>query len=123
VPSQPRLIIQVPRGGSVQRGLDAGSSPLASGDQVVVEAAPIDEAGNLDPPAEGEVVMSVLSPEALAREPAEVRRVIGGAGTSTEPLVILVEAAEELRDEELAAVLDASAHTKRAVILRVLRNV
>jgi hypothetical protein len=34
----------------------------------------------------------------------------------------VVEAAEELRDDELAAVLDAAGHTSRAVILRVIRD-
>jgi len=31
-----------------------------------------------------------------------------------------VRAAEELRDDELAAILDAATHTRRVVILRVL---
>ena len=62
------------------------------------------------------------SPETLAREVDEVRRVIAGAGTGVEPLVIVVEAAEELRDEELAGVIEAAGHTERAVILRVIRN-
>jgi hypothetical protein len=66
--------------------------------------------------------MSVLSPEALARDPEEVRRVLARAGTGIEPLVVEVEAAEELRDDELAAVLEATAHAPRPVILRVVRN-
>ena len=61
----------------------------------------------------------MLSPEALAREPDEVRRAIEGAELAGEPLVVLVEAAEELRDEELDAVLDATSHTGRTVILRI----
>jgi len=36
--------------------------------------------------------------------------------------MIEVEAAEELRDDELAAVLDAAGHTSRPVILRIIRN-
>jgi hypothetical protein len=39
-----------------------------------------------------------------------------------EPLVVAVEAAEELRDDELTALLEAAGHTSRAVILRVTRN-
>jgi len=39
-----------------------------------------------------------------------------------EPLVIVVEAAEELRTVELDAVLDAAQHTSRAVILRIIRD-
>ena len=66
--------------------------------------------------------MSVPSPEALVREAGEVRRVIAGAGKGAEPLVIVVEAAEELRDDELAAILDAARHTSRPVILRIIRD-
>jgi hypothetical protein len=67
-------------------------------------------------------VLSVPSPEALSREADEVRRVVERAGTGVEPLVVEVEAAEELREEELAAVVEAAEHTPRAVILRVVRN-
>src|SRR5262249_18298238 len=76
--------------------------------------------GRLGPPEAGEVVMSVLSPEALARDQQEVRDVILRAPDDAEPLVIIVEAAEELREDELAAVLDAAARAGRSVILRVL---
>jgi hypothetical protein len=88
----------------------------------VVEIGPTDSAGNLESLAAGEVVLSVPSPEALTREASEVRRVIAHAGTGDEPLVIVVEAAEELRDEELAPVLEAAGHTSRAVILRIVRG-
>ena len=47
---------------------------------------------------------------------------IAQAGMSDEPLVLVVEAAEELREEELAPVLEAAGHTSRAVILRIIRN-
>jgi hypothetical protein len=33
-----------------------------------------------------------------------------------------VEAAEELREEELAAVVEAAGHTSRPVLLRVMRD-
>lgn len=67
-------------------------------------------------------MLSVPSPEALTREQDEVRRVISHAGTGVEPLVIVVQAADELRAEELAAVLEAVEHGSRPVILRVIRN-
>jgi hypothetical protein len=94
---------------------------VASG-EVVVIAGPTDAQGNLGAAAAGEVVMSVPSPEALARESGEVRRVIGQAGTGVEPLVVVVETAEELRDDELDAVVEAAGHTSRAVILRIIRD-
>jgi pyruvate-formate lyase-activating enzyme len=87
---------------------------------VVLEHGATDAEGNLEALAAGQVVMSLPSPEALAREAGEVRRVIGRAGTGVEPLVIVVEAAEELREEELAAALDAAGHAPRALILRVV---
>jgi hypothetical protein len=48
--------------------------------------------------------------------------VVGGAGGGVEPLVIVIEAAEELRSDELAVVVDAASHTSRPVILRIMRD-
>jgi len=118
----PTLIIQVPRGGAVDRQLSAQAPPSVTRGEVVVETAPTDAEGQLEAPAAGQVVLSVPSPETLAREPGEVGRVIEQAGTGVEPLVVVVEAAEELREEELAPVIDASGRTARAVILRVIRD-
>jgi hypothetical protein len=112
----------VPRGGAVERQLRTQPPASVAGDEVVLETGATDTEGNLRPLAAGEVVLSVPSPEALAREADEVRRVIAHAGTGDEPLVLVVEAAEELREEELAPVLEAARHTSRAVILRIIRN-
>jgi hypothetical protein len=90
--------------------------------EAVVEAGPADEAGALVPPDHGEVVLSVASPEALKRERDEVHRVISEAGRGVEPLVVVVEAAEVIRDEELAAVVRAAKQTARPVILRIIRD-
>jgi hypothetical protein len=119
---QPRLIVQVARGSAVERRLAAGAPQAVAGGEVVVDVGPATSDGHLEPPAAGAVVLSVPSPEALAREADEVRRVLAGAGTGVEPLVVVVEAAEELRDDELAAVLDAATHAPRPVILRVMRD-
>jgi hypothetical protein len=115
----PRLIIQVPRGGAIDRQLSADRPASVADGEVVFETGPTDHAGRLEA-LPGQVVLSLPSPEALEREADEVRRVIRGAGTGTEPLVVVVEAAEELRDQELAALLDAARHTSRAVILRII---
>jgi hypothetical protein len=64
----------------------------------------------------------VPSPETLSREADEVRRVIAQAGEGVEPLVVVIEAAEELRQDELAVVLDAAGRGSRPVILRVIGN-
>jgi hypothetical protein len=118
----PRLILEVPNGGAVQRRLRSAPPPSVAGGDVVVEAGPTDSAGRLEAAAAGQVVLSLPSPEGLARDPDSIRRVIGQAGTGTEPLVVVIEAAEELREEELAAVLHAAGHTSRAVILRVIAD-
>lgn len=120
--TSPKLILEVPRGSAVQRWLDAAALPAVAAGEVVVTAGPTDADGRLEAAAAGQIVLSVPSPEGLAREPEAVRRVIGQAGTGTEPLVVVVEAAEELRDEELAAVLEAAGHTSRAVILRIISD-
>jgi hypothetical protein len=119
---QPKLIIQVARGGAVERQLSESPPQAIAGGEVVVEAGYTTADGHLEPPEAGQVVLSVPSPESLAREADEVRRVIARAGTGVEPLVVVVEAAEELRDDELAAVVDATDHAPRPVILRVLRD-
>jgi hypothetical protein len=119
---QPSLIVQVPRGSAVERQLSAQTpESVASGDVVVV-LGPVDADGHLEPPAAGQVVLSLPSPEALERQADEVRRVLGRAGTGVDPLVVVIEAAEELRQDELAILVDAASHASRPVILRVIRD-
>lgn len=121
IPGEPRLIIQIPRGGALERDLEARESLREAG--VLVELGPTDPEGNLEAESAGEVLLSVPSPETLRHERDEVRRVIARAGTGTEPLVVVVEAAEELRQDELASVLEAAADSSRPVILRIVRQV
>ena len=113
------VIVQLPRGGAVDRYLRTYPPPGVASGQVVVEPLAAEPDGRLGPLEAGEVVMSVLSPEALTRDQQQVRDVIrmaAGAG----PLVIIVQAAEELREDELAVVLDAAARSRRDVVLRVM---
>lgn len=119
---QPKLILQVPSGGRVAAQLATDPPPSVAAGDVVVEVGLTDDHGNLEPAAGGEAVLSLPSPEALSREADEVRRVIAQAGTGVEPLVLVIEVAEELREDELRAVVEAATHTSRAVILRVIRN-
>jgi hypothetical protein len=116
---QPSLIVQTTRGGVVEEQLRREPPASVSDGEVVVEALASDAAGRLDAPEGGEVVMSVLSPEALVRERDELRRTIDRARTSTEPVIVVVEAADELREEELEAVLEAARRSRRSVILRI----
>lgn len=112
------VILEVPAGSALERELRA--NPPAGGRIVVVGIEP-DEAGSIPPPPVGEVVLSVLSPETLPREADELRRVIDRGPTVPEPLVILVEEAELLRDEELEPIVEAAGRGRRSVVVRVLR--
>jgi hypothetical protein len=116
------VILQVGSGSEVSVQLEADPPASITDGRVVIEHELPDPEGNIEPPNDAEIVLSVPSPEELRRDPAEVRRVIAEAGTGAEPLVIVIEAAEELRDEQLAPVLEAAPHTDRAVIVRIIRD-
>jgi hypothetical protein len=120
--SEPGLIVQLPRDGAVDRYFRADPPPSLASGQVVLDHVPREADGRLRQPEGGEIVMSVLSPEALTREPDQVRDVIGHAPDGHEPLMIIVQAAEELREEELAVVLDAADRAHRRVIIRVMSD-
>lgn len=116
------LIVQVPRGSAVDVELAANGLPSLASGAAVLEDLPADAEGALEMPDAGQVVLSLPSPEALEREADSVRRVIERAGSGTDPLVVEVAVAEHLREEELAAVIEASAHAPRPVILRIIRD-
>ena len=115
--AEPALIVQVPRGSALERQL-RDQPPAALGDDVLVQTGPTDDEGNLEE-LPGEIVLSVPSPEELARQ--DVERVLRGAGTGSEPLVVVVEAAEELGEDEVAPLIAAARRAFRPVILRVIR--
>src|SRR3954447_7920162 len=112
-----RVIVRLPRGGSVEHRLRA-TAPVAAGD-IALDPLDADADGRIAPPDVGQIVLSVPPPETFVPEPEGVRRVSRGAGDGDAPLVVVVEAAEELRDDELAVVLDAADRTERPVVLHV----
>jgi hypothetical protein len=120
--TDPVLIIQAPAAGAVAVQLASDPPPSLSSGAAVLEIGPADADGNLEPPRAGDVVLSVPSPESFRRDPSEIRRALAGQTTGTEPLVIVVEAADELREDELSPVLDAARRGSRPVILRVIRD-
>jgi hypothetical protein len=120
--SEPSLIVQLARDGAVDRSLRADPPSAVVSGRVVLDHIAAGPGGRLGPPEAGEIVLSVLSPEAL-RDPQEVRDAVSGAEDSDEPPVIVVEAAEELREEELDTVLDAADRADRVVILRIMADV
>jgi hypothetical protein len=115
-----KLIIQVPHGSSIDLYLKADPPAAIADVRVIVEHLGAGTDGKLLPPEAGEVVLSVPSPEALRRESEQVMAAISEAAADGPPLVVLVDGAEELRDDEVSAVLDAALQTERIVILRIL---
>jgi hypothetical protein len=116
------LIVQLPGGSELDRNLREDPLLSVTSGRVVIELLPADAEGRLAPPEAGQVVASVLSPEALASEADQISRAIEGAAADGEPLVVLVQNAEHLRDDELTAVLGAAGRSGRVVLLRVLSS-
>jgi hypothetical protein len=116
------VIVELARDGVADRNLRAAPPPSVVRGRVVLDHIETDVDGRLIPPPAGEVVLSVPSPEALRRDRQEVEDAIGQAVTGDEPLVIVVEGAEELREDELSVVLDAADRADRVVILRVMAD-
>jgi hypothetical protein len=116
------LIVQLAPGSLVDQNLRAQAPPSLVSGRVVLDHVEPEETGRLGPLDAGEIILSVLSPEALRREPEQVREAIRNAPEDSQPLVILVEAAEELREDELVVVADAAASAHRPVILRVMAD-
>ena len=116
------LIVELTRDSAVDRNVRADLPPSIKRGRVVLDHIEADDLGRLNPPPAGEVVLTVLSPEALRRDPEVVRDAIAQAADSDQPPVIVVEAAEYLREDEIAAVLDAADRADRVVILRVMAD-
>ena len=116
-----RVIVELARDGAVDRYLRAEPPPSMATGEVVLDHVESGPAGNIGPPEAGEVVMSVLSPEGL-RDAPQIRDVVSEADDSDEPLTIVVEAAEYLREDELSVVLDAARRAGRLVILRIVAD-
>jgi hypothetical protein len=114
------VIVQLPRGSTVDQYLRTYPPPSVASGRIVLDQMAAEPDGRLGPLETGEVVMSVPSPEALTRDQQEVQDVIRHAAAGAGPLVIIVQAAEELREDELAVVLDAAARARRDVVVRVM---
>src|SRR5215468_4643690 len=120
--NEPSVIVQLPRDSAIDHELRAYPLPSVARGQAVLDHVRPGTDGRLEPPEASEIVMSVPSPEAL-RQPSEVRDVIEQAPDKRKPLMIIVEAAEELRQEELAVVVDAAERAHRKVIIRIMADV
>ena len=119
--NEPSVIVQLPRDSAIDHELRAYPLPSVARGQAVLDHVRPGTDGRLEPPEASEIVMSVLSPQAL-RQPSEVRDAIELAPEKHRPLMIIVEAAEELREEELAVVVDAAERAHRQVIVRIMAD-
>jgi hypothetical protein len=113
------VIVELARDGEVDRNLRADPPPSVISGRVVLDHLAADANGQLEAPEGGEVVLSVPSPESL-RDAERIRDILLQADTGDEPPVIVVEAAEYLREDELAAVVDGAERLRRVVILRIM---
>jgi hypothetical protein len=120
VAEQPTLTIQVPAGSAIERQLHDQPPASLRADDVLVQTGPTDASGFLEQLA-GEVVLALPAPEELGRHTAELSRVLDQAGPGTAPLVVVIEAGEELLEEEAAPLLAAARTAPRVVILRIVR--
>lgn len=121
--NEAELIIQLPRDSSIDAHLREEPPASLADSRVVVEHLSAGPDGRLPRPSAGEIVLTVPSPEALQRDPNEILNVVLAAAEDGGPLVVVVEGAEYLRDDEIGAVLDAAAATKRVLLLRILEGV
>src|SRR3954469_2432768 len=116
------LTVQMPIDGAVHRRLRADPPASVARGEVALDAAPATDDGRLEPPDVVVVVASYPSPESLRRDPEDLGRAIGQAGEGAEPLVVALEAAAPLGDEELEPLLRAAGKTDRGVILRIMAD-
>jgi hypothetical protein len=118
VPQDVDLIIQLPAGSLLDTQLRKDPPPSVASGRVLVEPLTPDADGRIAPPEGGQVVLSFLSPEALRRDPGHVAREIHRADDGAPPVVVL-DVAEELREDELAVLLTAAERAGRTVLLSV----
>jgi hypothetical protein len=124
MPHEPSLIVRVRQGSRVERQLRDDPPALVQAGSVSLDpvTAPSSGSGVIEPPSPGQVVYALPSPEGLVRERDELRHAISGAPHGPEPLVIVIEAANALREDELEAAVHAADTSSRAVILTILRD-
>jgi hypothetical protein len=115
------LIIQLPAGSALDLQLQKEPPPSAADRRVVIEPVQPGADGRIVPPEAGRVVLSFLSPEDLRREAEQIGREFS-LNTGSEPPVVVLQVAEELREDQLGILLRAAEQAKRTVLLCVLQG-
>jgi len=87
---------------------------------VVDPIPPIGATGRIEPPSTGRVVFSLPSPEVLLRDADDVRRAVDLAPAGSEPVVVVLEAADAVREEHLALLVEAGARAPGPLVVAVL---
>jgi hypothetical protein len=123
VDNEAEVIIQLPRDSSIDAHLRSEPPASLTDRRIVLEHLTAGPDGRLTPPETGEVLLTVPSPEGLRRHADELLELATDAEEDGGPLVVVVEGAEYLRDNEIAAALDAAAASKRVLIVCILEGV
>lgn len=121
--NEAEVIIQLPRDSSIDANLRQDPPASLTDRRVVLEHLTAGPDGKLTPPETGEILLTVPSPEALRRHADELLELATDAEEDSGPLVVVIEGAEYLRENELAAALDAAAASKRVLIVCILQGV
>jgi hypothetical protein len=116
------LIIQVPEGGRLEERLREELAGVPSAEVTIAPLRPVSP-GRIDPPEAARPVFSTASPEGLVTAGDELVRAVRAARGGVAPLAVVVEGAEELRSDQLAAALEAAAQAERDVILVLMREI
>ena len=115
------VVVLVPRDSRAHHALRDDPPPSVAGGAVVVTpVTPVGTTSRIEPPATGHVVFSLPSPEVLLRDADDVRRAVDLAPPGAEPVVVLLEAADALREEHLALLVEAGARAPSALVVAVL---
>jgi hypothetical protein len=115
------VVVLVPRDSRAHHALRDDPPPSVAGGAVVVTpVTPVGDTSRIEPPATGTVVFSLPSPEVLLRDADDVRRAVDLAPPGAEPVVVLLAAADALREEHLALLVEAGARAPSALVVAVL---
>jgi hypothetical protein len=121
MPKDQPVILLVPEGGEAHHALRDDAPPsLAAGKVVLDPIPPIGGSGRIEPPTTGHVVFTLPSPEVLLRDGDDVRRAVDLAPAGPEPVVVVLEAADTLREEHLAFLVDAAIRAPGPLVVAVL---
>ena len=115
------VVVLVPSGSRPHHALRDDPPPSVAGGAVVVSpVTPVGTTSRIEPPDSGHVVFSLPSPDVLLRDADDVRRAVDLAPHGPGPVVVVLEAADELREEHLALLVEAGARAPSPLVVALL---